>query len=59
MKADGIHPQDLHALIREEQHLARHGLEDRRIGIVEVPLEVVETFAQIQRPSGSCTNDPA
>ena len=37
-----IHPQDLHALVRQEQHLLGHGPEDRRVGVVQVPLEAVE-----------------
>ena len=38
----GVQAQHLRALVREEQHLPRHGVEDLRVGVVQVPLEAVE-----------------
>ena len=41
-EGDGVHPEDVHALVGQEQHLAGHGPEDVRVGVVQVPLERVE-----------------
>ena len=37
-----IHAENLHSLVGEEEHLTGHGAEHGGIGVVEVPLEVVE-----------------
>ena len=39
---DGVHAQNLDALVGEEEHLAGHRSEDGGVGVVEVPLEAVE-----------------
>ena len=41
-EGDGVHPQNVHALVGQEQHLAGHGPEDVGVGVVQVPLEGVE-----------------
>ena len=41
-EGDGVHPQDLHALVGQEEHLSGHGPEDFRVGVVQVPLDGVE-----------------
>ena len=55
---DGIHPQDLDALVRQEQHLAGHRPEHRGVRVVQVPLEVVERRPDPRARPGSCTNEP-
>ena len=38
----GVQAQHLGPLVRQEQHFRGHGVEDVRVGVVEVPLEAVE-----------------
>lgn len=38
----GIHAEELDAEVGEEEHLAGHGAEDGGVGIVEIPLVMVE-----------------
>ena len=38
----GIHTEELNAEICEEEHLTSHGSKDGRVGIIEVPLVMIE-----------------
>jgi hypothetical protein len=51
---DRVEPQNLHAGVGDEQHLLGHRTEDRRVGVVQIPLEAVEgrpdPFADVLTP---------
>ena len=39
---DRVEPEELHAGVGDEQHLLGHRTEDRRVGVVQIPLKAVE-----------------
>src|SRR5207248_894771 len=51
---DRVEPEELHTSVGDEQHLLGHRSEDRRVGVVEIPLEAVEgrpdPFAYVLTP---------
>ena len=41
-KRNRVEPENLHAAVGNEQHLLGHSAEDRRVGVVQIPLKAVE-----------------